>query len=76
MKNALIIIGKVLLAGLVLAGAVIAIMGLLTPTQTMMSVRINNIRYLVDKQVLANGSCYYIYQSGQRVFIIPCEGEK
>jgi len=76
MKNALIIIGKVLLAGLVLAGAVIAIVGLLTPTQTMMSVRINNIRYLVDKQTLANGSCYYIYQSGPRVFIIPCEEKR
>ena len=73
MKDALALIGKVLLAGLVLAGLVLAIVGLLKPTPAMMSVRINNTRYLVDKQFLANGNCYYIYQTGSKVFTIPCE---
>ena len=73
MKDALALIGKVILVGIVLFGAAVALYGLLKPTETMMSVRINNTRYLVDKQVLANGNCYYIYQTGSRVFTIPCE---
>jgi len=75
MKNVLTIIGKIFIVGLVLAGAVIAIIGLLKPSNTR-AVKINNTRYVFEKQTLANGNCYYIYQTGSKVFVIPCEENK
>jgi hypothetical protein len=67
------VIGRILIASIVIVGAILLFVGLLKPSENMRVMKINNQRYLLDKKTLANGNCYYIYQSGSKVFVIPCE---
>lgn len=68
-----VFVGVILLAGLILAG--LNFHKLIEEKGSMKRARISGYTFNVEKQVLANGECYYVYVAGSKSFVIPCEEE-